>query len=229
MLHPQHQKSILLADNLARHLKDRLGTLVEALNQPGGVCLTLGKIDAIFLARSMFETRAIYWLLTRTRGRVSLFSSTIRVPSGAARTKCRAPPIGPDRHQGIAGLGIEAADFRHHLFDVVEIDFADRLRAAKSRLRMRSRLASSAAMAGRSDRGLSTARPALGKIASKDARRVEGLEHREHAFDVGDIGAERLGYRLDVACEISASLTVPIKCWPISRSAGSEMARTIAG
>ena len=88
MLDAVHQKGVLLAHDFAGDFEDGLGALVEALDQPGGIGLAFGEIGLVFFARGVLARPARrYWLLTSTRGSVSLFSSTSQVPSGAARTK----------------------------------------------------------------------------------------------------------------------------------------------
>ena len=123
VLDAEHQEGVLLAHDLAGDLQDGPGALVQALHQPGGIGLALRHVELVLAARGGGGNARQILVVDQDAGQ--RFGIELDDPCAFGR--------GSDDHigndglnrlgaEGMAGLGVERAEFGDHVLEVVDVD-----------------------------------------------------------------------------------------------------------
>ena len=226
MLDAVRKEGILLADDLGRHLEDRPGALVEALDQPVGRLQAIGDVGPVGVVAGAFRHPGVVGLVdedARQRVRIEL--------DMPAAVRCRAHH-GVRYHRldhgtadGVAGLRIERPHLGEHLGKILGVDPADahqcpeiaprhQFEIGEQRGHRRVEAVALAELNGQ----------AFGEIARPNSGRLEALHDGEHALDIGDRCAKPLGDPFEIGADIARLVDLVDQ-----READQAVARVVDG
>ena len=198
------EEILLLADDLARHLDDRLLPLVERLHQPVGAGEAVGQpglARLVLRAAGQFDIIGAVDQHARQRGAVDLYTPAF---AGAADEQVGRDRRGAVAGEAQAGLGIIAAQFADHVGQILLIHAADAAQLGQGALGQQVEIGEQPLDAGIiAVRLLRLKGEAFGERAGTHAGGIEAVDNFEHGLDREERHAQAMGGLEQIGLQIA--------------------------